>query len=147
MVSMDIEPWQVLASLGVVLALFEFFTPTFFALPAGLAFLATAVFALFTRNWSLLALLLALNLALVYALFHRFVWPRVSTRPTKTNAEAMVGKIAVVTEAIDPDSGSGEVKLYGDLWKVISEVPFSVGSRVLIVRTEGNRVVVTRPAP
>lgn len=137
-----IEPWHVFASLGIALALAEFFTPSFFALPAGLAFLATAAVALFSQDWTLLSVVLAVNLGIVYATFQRYVWPRLQTTMTRTNAEGMTGKIAVVTQAIDPVSGAGEVKLYGDTWKVIAQRPFSVGDQVRIIRTEGNRVIV-----
>jgi len=137
-----VEPWHVLASVGLALALVEVFTPSFFALPAGLAFLATAVVAAFTSKWELLSLVLAVNLATVYATFQRFVWPRLQKSNTKTNAEGMAGKTAVVTEAVDPNTGSGEVRLYGDRWKVIADRAYPVGDEVSIVRTEGNRVVI-----
>jgi inner membrane protein len=137
-----IEPWQIFAGLGIALALAEVFTPSFFALPAGLAFLATAGVALFSRDWTLLSVVLAVNLGIVYATFHRFVWPKLQRKSTRTNAEGMTGKLALVTEAIDPKTGRGEVKLYGDSWRVVADRPFQVGDHVRIVRTEGNRVIV-----
>ncbi|HXS17712.1 MAG TPA: NfeD family protein [Polyangiaceae bacterium] len=140
-----IEPWQIFASLGIALALAEIFTPSFFALPAGLAFLATAGVALFTHDWTLLSVALAVNLSIVYATFQRFIWPKLQRKSTPTNAEGMSGKLAVVTEAIDPKTGSGEVKLYGDRWRVIAQQPFAVGDHVRIVRTEGNRVIIEAP--
>ncbi len=140
--AMNIEPWQLLGSLGILLALAEFFTPTFFALPAGLAFLATAACAFTTQNWTVLALLLAINLAIVYSTFQRFVWSRLVPQSTKTNADAMVGQLATVSETIDPKTGAGEVKLYGDTWRVIAEQRYDEGQQVRILRTEGNRVVI-----
>lgn len=137
-----IQTWQVLASLGIALCLAEFFTPSFFALPAGLAFLATSAFALAIDDWRIVAVILAGNLALVYATFQRFIWPRLQTTTTRSNADGMAGKVAVVIETIDPSMGQGEVKLYGDNWKVIASQSFAVGEKVRIVRTEGNRVVV-----
>lgn len=137
-----IQTWQVFASLGIALCLAEFFTPSFFALPAGLAFLATAGFALAIDDWTILSVILAGNLALVYATFQRFIWPHLQTKTTKSNAEGMTGKVAVVIEAVDPTTGQGEVKLYGDTWKVIAAQAFAVGEKVRIVRTEGNRVVI-----
>lgn len=139
---LSLEPWHVFASVGILLALMEVFTATFFTLPAGLAFLATAVVALFTQNWTILTFVLAVNLTVVYTVFYRWVWPRLRKTASKTNAEAMAGRIATVCTAIDPHTGEGEVKLYGDTWRVISRLPFAVGAKVRIVSTEGNRVVV-----
>jgi len=137
-----IQPWQILASLGIALVLAEVFTPSFFALPAGLAFFATAGVALFSRDWTLLSVVLAANLAIVYVTFQRFVWPKLQRNNTRTNADGMTGKIAIVTAAVEPITGDGEVKLYGDTWRVVANRPFSVGDHVRIVRTEGNRVMI-----
>lgn len=139
---MSLEAWHLLASVGVVLALMEVFTPTFFTLPAGLAFGATALVAAFTQNWTLLIFALAVNLAVVYSVFYRWVWPRLKKTAAKTNADAMAGRIATVCTAVDPETDTGEVKLYGDTWRVVSRLPFAVGAKVRIVRTEGNRVVI-----
>lgn len=139
---MVFEPWQLLAAAGLLLALAEFFTPTFFSLPAGLAFIATAILAAFIDDWTVLYICLAINLGVVYALFHRFVWPKVRTKESKTNADGMAGKIAVVCEAVDPASGAGEVKLYGDRFRVVSTQAFAEGSRVMITATEGNKLVI-----
>ncbi len=137
-----VEPWHLLAAIGLLLTAAEFFTPTFFALPAGLAFLATAAIGLFTESPTILAAALAVNLGIVYGTFYRFVWPRLQKNSPRSNADAMSGKIAVVTEAVDPVTGAGEVKLYGDLWRVVSRLPFEVGTRVAIVATQGNKVVI-----
>jgi membrane protein implicated in regulation of membrane protease activity len=139
---MHVEPWQLFAAVGLLLALAEFFTPSFFSLPAGLAFLVTALIAGFTDNWIALYAILAINLAIIYGIFYQFVWPRLGSKNPKTNADGMAGKIATVSEAIDPTSGGGEVKLYGDNFRVIAKETFAVGTRVMITATEGNKLVI-----
>lgn len=134
------QPWQILVALGLLLAITEFFTPTFFSLPAGLAFFATGLVALFVDDWKILLLILGLNLGVVYWVFHSYVWPRLVETTAKTNADAMGGKIATVSEAVDPVAGTGYVKLYGDSWGVISKQSYPVGARVMIVGTTGNKV-------
>ena len=136
------EPWQILAVAGVLLFLAEFFTPSFFTLPAGLAFLATAFLAAFVKDWPILLGALTANLLVVYWIFQRHVWPRVRRGRTETNASGMVGQTAVVTEAVDPAAGSGYVKLYGDSWRAVSDQAFDVGAKVKIIGTDGNKVVV-----
>jgi len=137
-----VEPWQILAVVGVVLLLAEFFTPSFFTLPAGLAFLVTAGLAVFSQDWRILLGALTVNLLIVYWIFQRHVWPRVKKARTETNASGMIGQTAVVTEAVDPDAGTGYVKLYGDSWRVVSDRAFDVGAKVKIVGTDGNKVIV-----
>ncbi len=136
------EPWQILAALGLLLAILEFFTPTFFLLPAGVAFLATSVVALFVHNWTALCLLLAIHLGIVYFVFHSWVWPRLQRNAPRTNADAMAGQVGTVCEAVDPTTGAGYVKLYGDTWATVADRPFSVGTKVEIVGTVGNKVVI-----
>lgn len=123
----------------------EIFTPSFFMLPAGIAFLGTATLAPFLSLTWTLALLVAWLLG-VYGVFYRFVWPRLEKRSPKTGAHGMIGQIATVTEPIDASAQTGYVKLYGDSWRALSSESFAIGERVVILQTEGNKVVVGRPA-
>ena len=136
------ELWQILAGVGVSLLVVEFFTPSFFALPAGLAFLATACVAAFVSDVRIVLAVLTVSLLIVYWIFQQHVWPRVKRDRQETNASGMVGKTAVVIEAIDPATGAGYVKLYGDSWSVVSEQAFEVGAKVKIIGTDGNKVVI-----
>lgn len=137
-----LSAWQVFVIVGLLLAALEIFTPTFFALPAGIAFLMTAGFAVFLDDWVTLLVLLAANLTVVYFVFYRFVWPRMERDAPKMNADAMSGKVATVTEPVDPAADRGEVKLYGDRFRVVASQSFSVGARVMITGTQGNKVVI-----
>jgi membrane protein implicated in regulation of membrane protease activity len=139
---LKVESWQLLAAAGLVLALAEFFTPTFFTLPAGLAFIATAVWALFIESGVALLLVLAIHLTIVYFVFYKLVWPKLSKTAPKTNADAMAGKVATVVEAVEPDSGAGEVRLYGDRFRVVASRAFAVGTKVVITATDGNKVII-----
>lgn len=136
------EPWLVFAALGVLFALAEVFTPTFFALPAGVAFLVAALIASFLPGWTPSLAVLAVLLLVTYGLSYKLVWPRFQKPKTRTGADGLVGKIAEVTEEITLEGGVGYVKLYGDSWRAISEHSFRVGDKVEILATEGNKVVV-----
>lgn len=68
---------------------------------------------------------------------------RLNVSPTRTNVDALVGKITVAKTDVDPVDG-GIVRLMGELWhcrpeldKVIKE-----GSRVMVVRVEGVSLIV-----
>ncbi len=139
--------WQILALLGVIFVIGEFFTASFALLPIGIAFLLTALVSPFLDSWALVLAVLTINLLLQFALFKSWVWPRMRNKAPATNAAGMVGKEAVVTEPVPPDSGAGYVALYGDRWQAISRAgeAFDVGERVRIAAIDGNKVVVERP--
>lgn len=63
---------------------------------------------------------------------------------TPTNADSLIGREGVVTEAIDNLAGSGQVKIAGQIWTARSDsgevIP--AGSTVTAVRIEGVRLFV-----
>ena len=63
---------------------------------------------------------------------------------TATNADQLIGRAAVVTEAIDNVSGAGAVSVGGTIWtaRSDSDAPIAAGSRVTILRIEGVKVFV-----
>ena len=137
------EPWLILAIIGALLAISEIFTAGFFMLPAGIAFMLTAVFAPVLKTWPTTLLTLTGLLGLTYVLFYVGVWPKMRPKAEgQTGVNGMIGKTAVVTEEITSESGVGYVQLYGDSWRAISETPFATGAKVKILATEGNKVIV-----
>ena len=50
-----------------------------------------------------------------------------------TNADAIVGRLAVVTEEINPDKNTGRVKIDGDDWKAESSEIIAVGEKVEVI--------------
>jgi membrane protein implicated in regulation of membrane protease activity len=62
----------------------------------------------------------------------------------KVGAEAMLGMEATVTEAL-PDSGSGAVRINGELWQARSiDGPISVGEAVTVESVDGLKLKVRR---
>ncbi len=53
---------------------------------------------------------------------------------TRTGQQGLVGKIAVVKQALDPE---GKVFVHGELWKAIAGVPIDNGSKVRITGVDG----------
>ena len=50
-----------------------------------------------------------------------------------TNADAIVGRLAVVTEEINPDKNTGRVKIDGDDWKAEASEIIAVGEKVEVI--------------
>lgn len=73
------------------------------------------------------------------------LWPvakkRFNTKRVATNADALIGKICLVTEDIDPMEG-GRVKVGDVTWRAHCEKEISAGTRVKILRIQGAKVIV-----
>ena len=67
-------------------------------------------------------------------------------RPTRTNADSLVGMIGVVVEEIDNDRAQGRVYVNGLYWSARSEEGeiLEKGEKVLIKAIEGVKVLVER---
>lgn len=61
-----------------------------------------------------------------------------------TNAFSIIGKVATVTQDINPDSESGQIKIAGEVWSAYSESPDIIksGSKVEIVSIRGVKACV-----
>ena len=82
----------------------------------------------------------ALALVLVRPVASRFL----KTSHSPTNADRVIGKTAVVTEAIDNVEGKGQVNISGQVWSARSQhdVVIPAGAEVKVLRIEGVKVYV-----
>ena len=69
----------------------------------------------------------------------------VNSRSQPTNADMVIGKEALVTEAIDNVESAGAVAVEGKVWTARSEngEPIEVGSIVTVLRIEGVKLIVS----
>ena len=61
--------------------------------------------------------------------------------PELSNVDRMIGQVALVTEAIDPDLG-GKVKFEGEVWVAKAEAAIDANTKVKITAVSGTKVVV-----
>lgn len=119
-----------------------------------------------TSIWFALGALAALIAALCGApIWLQVVWflvvsvlALIATRPlvkkyingktTPTNADMLMGQTCVVTEPISNLSETGAVKIGGKVWTARSEdgTVFAPGEKVVAVRIEGVKLIVTSPS-
>jgi hypothetical protein len=68
---------------------------------------------------------------------------RLNVRPTRTNADALVGKTTMAKTDIDPIEG-GIIKLVGELWFCRPEYDNVIkeGTKIRVVRVEGVSLIV-----
>jgi membrane protein implicated in regulation of membrane protease activity len=70
-----------------------------------------------------------------------------NNKRTPTNADRVLGQIAMVTETIDNVAGKGQVNISGQIWTARSEhnVVIPEGGEVRVLRIEGVKVFVETP--
>ena len=85
--------------------------------------------------------------ALLLALLRPVLKKYLRVKPTKTNADRLVGQEALVTEQIDNLRETGAIRINGVLWtaKSADDTQIPIGTRVVIERIEGAKVYV-KPA-
>lgn len=133
--------------LGIALSVAEIFIPTFFLFWFGLGAFAAAIVSIFYGLvFQLIAFVVASALLLI---FTRPIAVKMLLRkesPREINIDAIVGKRAEVVKRIDPLSGTGMVKINGELWRAVTEdnSVVEVENYVLIQRVDGTKLIVKK---
>ncbi|MGB2908764.1 MAG: NfeD family protein [Candidatus Aminicenantaceae bacterium] len=63
-------------------------------------------------------------------------------RRSRTGAEGMIGEVGEVREWND---GQGMVFVHGELWRAESEVPLSVGDKVVVQKVQQGLTLIVEP--
>ena len=139
------EVWHIWVIVALLFVIVEIFTTGFavMCISFGCLFGAAASALEWDVKWQLLAFAVGTVLAfmtvrpLVYKFFYK------QGQEVKTNAEALVGRRAIVTERIEGELHPGRVKIDGDDWKAVCESaePIEVGAAVEV--TAINSVILT----
>ncbi len=102
------------------------------------ATLAFGGYSVITQCWA------AVGGALLTFAIIKSMFANKSSSPMKTNVHALIGQTALVTEPITPHQ-FGRVKIKGEEWPAVATPHQTItqGTTVVIVRVEGNKVIVT----
>lgn len=123
---------------ALVLLIVEFFTASFgvVCFSFGAAAAGLAAYCGLSTMWQLLIFSVVSFIAFVFV--RPFVVKFLLKKKDEvlTNADAIVGRIAVVTEEINPDKNTGRVKIDGDDWKAEASDIIPVGEKVEVVSRE-----------
>ena len=111
--------WLIVA---IVLVIFEIMSATFgaicFAIGAGFSALAAGLGANLTWQIVIFAIVSLLTFIFLRPFMMKFLDRK--SKDVKTNADALVGRRAVVSERIDAAQHSGRVAVDGDDWKAVT---------------------------
>ena len=94
------------------------------------------------RLWLQIVVFFAISILLLFLLLP-LAKKRLKSKVVATNADALVGQVCKVTEAIDPMDG-GRIKVGDVTWSAHSprEETIPVGARVKILQIQGTKVIV-----
>lgn len=132
------EIWHYWAIAALLLVVGEIFTSTFalicLAIGAAAAAIAAAVGCIIEMQlvWFIVGTIA--SFLIVRPLLRKL--SKVDEVPT--NADALIGRKATVSEEINPQAGTGRVAIDGDDWKAESEndEPIEKGAKVVVVSRE-----------
>ncbi len=129
---------------AVVFLIIEITTPGLVFLCFTVGAVAAAVTSTFNDSYliqlGVFAVIPIILIPLTRPLAHRLTKPS----PQPTNVDAMLGQVGIVTKAIDPDTGSGMVKVEGQDWRALAEEVISEGTKVRVVKVHGAKLIVAR---
>lgn len=135
--------WIVLLIVFVILeALTTQLTTIWFALGAVAAIIAYMFGAQIWIQWVVFTLVSLAALALTRPLVKKIT----SKAKTRTNADMVIGKSAIVENTIDNSQAQGTVRVNGNVWTARSEKGEVIpqGSKVVVMRIDGVKLIVNK---
>ena len=132
--------YQIWLIVAILLIIFEIFSATFgaicFAIGAGFSALFAGLGANVTWQIIIFAVVSLLTFIFLRPVAMRLLEKK--SKDVKTNADALVGRKAIVSERIDAAQHTGRVAVDGDDWKAVSEdgSVFEKGAEVEIVKLD-----------
>ena len=139
------EVWHYWVIIALVFVIVEMFTTGFavMCISFGCIFGAITSALDWELKWQLLAFAVGTALAFmtVRPLVYKFFYKK--EQEVKTNAEALIGRKAVVTERIEGELLPGRVKIDGDDWKAISLESESIEAGEAVEIIEINSIILT----
>ena len=138
--------WHVWLIVALVFFILEIFTTGIAVICFSFGAIVSCIAALLGANltWQVIvfAIVTLLSFIFIRPMLIKLFYKK-GKNEVKTNMEALIGRKGIVSEAIDPVTGSGRVKVDGDDWKAVSvdDQPIELGARVEILKLDS--VIVT----
>lgn len=141
-----LQVWHIWIIAGILLFVWEIFTPGFVVACFGVGAIAAGLLTLMGIGIKAQLTVFAVVSAATGYLIRPLVLKMLSrgSQKLESNVDAMIGKTAIVVVRIDPDKEEGYIRLAGDRWRAVSVTGEAVeeGKKVVIERVEGTRVFV-----
>lgn len=129
---------------AVVFLIVELMTPTFVFACFVIGSIAAGAFSYFYPESYYWQVGIFILLTLVLLPLTKTLAKKITKEsPVKSNIDALIGKVALVTKAIDPDLG-GQVKIDGEIWGARANEKISENEKVKVVSISGTKARVER---
>lgn len=129
---------------AVVFLIIELASPTLIFISFVIGSLAGGVLSYFRPDELVWQIGLFVVVSLIILPFSQRMARKITKEaPLKSNADRMIGEIALVTKEIDPDLG-GQVKYEGELWQARATETIASKEKVRILTLSGTHVTVER---
>lgn len=136
--------WLLWFLLAIIFGIIEIMNASFFIIWFGIGALAAMVVSLITSSLAIQFLaFLIISTALLFTT-RKLASKVTSPNITRTNVDAVIGKIGIVIEDIPALDNPGIVKIAGEMWSAISadSQPIKKGLKVEVLQVKGVRLVV-----
>ena len=141
------EYYQIWLIAAIVLVIIELLTAGFGVICFAIGALFSALVAYFTPNilWQLLVFAVVSMLTFIFLRPVLIKLLERKTKDVKTNADALIGKIGVVSETIDSTKNIGRVAIDGDDCKAVSHdgAVINKGEKVKVLSRDSIILTVT----
>ena len=132
------------AAAMIVFLILELMTPTFVFACFVAASLVAGIFAFFSPDAYYWQIGIFVTVAVVLLPLTRKLAGKITKpSPQKSNVDALIDKVALVTKSIDPDLG-GQVKIEGEVWTARANEPVEEGEKVRVIKVSGAKVHVEK---
>ena len=140
------EAYQIWLIVAIALVIFEICSATFgaicFAIGAGFAAL-TAALVPDSLTWQIVIFAVVSMLTFIFLRPFMLKFMDRKSKDVKTNAEALIGRKAIVSERIDAEQHTGRVAVDGDDWKAVSEDGSVIEKGVSVEIVKMDSIIVT----
>lgn len=133
--------WLIWIIVGVVCLILEILTPTFFFISFGISAILVGLLSIIFKNILFQIVLFSIVSIAIFYLFKK-ISPRIF-RSNKTNVYALIGKGCIVSKTINPDA-IGRVKIESEEWSAVSNQKIKKGSKAIVEKVYGNKVIVKK---
>ena len=128
----------------VIFLIVEIATPSMFFVGFAVSALLTGGVAFFAPEAYYWQIGIFIFISVILVPFTRKFANRITKdSPSESNIDAMIGKVAIVTQAIDPDTG-GMIKYEGETWRATANESIPSQAKVKIISISGTKVYVEK---
>ncbi|MBD3168348.1 MAG: NfeD family protein [candidate division Zixibacteria bacterium] len=142
------QAWHIWVIIGILLIIVEIFTAGFLIINFGIGAIGAGIAAMLGLGIKTQIAVFAVVSLVLFIVSRKLASRYLSKdRPgSKTNVDALVGKIGVVTVMIRGTTTRGGVKVSGEDWSAIGELEedIKVGDRVVVTGIDGNKLIVKK---